>query len=64
MMVFVRTGELRNAVLLPYPEEADSLATYMEFLNNDHEQIHVMIGQYQTDPRNGNSIRNFDQSSG
>ena len=50
MIIFVKTGELRNAVLLPFPESADSMATFMEFLKNDHEQIHVMYGKYEANP--------------
>ena len=49
MTIFVRTGEFRNAVRLPFPEGADSIATFMGFLENDHEQIHVMYGIYEPD---------------
>ena len=47
MMIFVRTAQQRHAVLLPYPGSADSLATFLEFLRNDHEQIHVVHGKYE-----------------
>jgi len=50
MMVFIGTGMLRHAVLIPCFKGINSLATYLEFMRNDHEQIHTMIGQYFTDP--------------
>jgi len=49
MMIFVRTAQERHAVLLPYPESDASLATFLEFLRNDHEQIHVVHGKYEAD---------------
>ena len=49
MMIFVRTAQQRHAVLLPYPESAESMATFLEFLRNDHEQIHVVHGKYEVD---------------
>ena len=50
LIIFVKTGEQRNAVLLPYPERTESQAIYLEFLKNDHEQIHVMHGIYESEP--------------
>ena len=47
MIIFIRTGELRHAVLIPHEENAESLAIYLDFLKNDHEQIHVMRGVYE-----------------
>jgi hypothetical protein len=49
MIVFIRTGELRHAALIPHQENVDSLAIYLDFLNNDREQIRVMPGIYQPD---------------
>jgi hypothetical protein len=49
LIVFKRTGELRHAALIPHQENVDSLAIYLGFLKNDHEQIHVMRGLYQPD---------------
>ena len=50
MMIFVRTGQERHTVLLPYPESADSMVTFLEFLRNDHELIHVVHGEYESNP--------------
>jgi hypothetical protein len=47
IIVFVRTGEMRNAVLLPCADTvsySESVATYYDFLKNDHELIHVHHG--------------------
>jgi hypothetical protein len=49
MIVFIRTGELRHAVLIPHQENAESLAIYLDFLKNDRELIHVMRGVYEPD---------------
>ena len=50
-IVYVKTAEDRSAVLIPYPEEARLFTTYLDFLKNDHEQIHIMVGQHQFKPR-------------
>jgi hypothetical protein len=47
MIVFIRTGKLRHAALLPHEANAESLAIYLDFLRNDHERIHVMRGVYE-----------------
>ena len=49
MIIFIRTGELRHAVLIPHQENVDSLVIYLDFLKNDREQIHVLRGVYQPD---------------
>jgi hypothetical protein len=46
MIVFVKTSDLRNAVLLPYPGNPDSVSVYYEFLTNDNTSIHVMEGRF------------------
>ncbi len=47
MVIFIKTGELRNAALIPYPENAEAFGTYLDFLKNDRENIHVMRGVYE-----------------
>ncbi len=47
MIMFIRTGELRHAALIPFPENEEALAIYLDFLKNHHEQIHVMRGVYE-----------------
>jgi len=51
MMIFVRTGQVRHTVLLPYPESANSMVTFLEFIRNDHEQVQVVEGQFDSDAR-------------
>ena len=45
MIVFVKTSDLRNAVLLPFPGNPDSVSVFYEFLKNDNTSIHVMEGK-------------------
>ena len=47
MIVFVKIGPVRNAVLLPIPDNMQTLVTFFEFLQNDHETIHTMTGRVQ-----------------
>jgi hypothetical protein len=51
MIIYVKAGPATNAVLMPFPGDHDALATFLDFLRNDHEQIHVMIGQHCKDTR-------------
>jgi hypothetical protein len=46
-----KTGELRHSALLPIEQNPDSLAIYLDFLANDHEQIHVMRGVHQPEAK-------------
>jgi hypothetical protein len=47
MIIFIKTGELRHAALIPHQDNAESLAIYLDFLKSDREKIHVMRGVYQ-----------------
>jgi hypothetical protein len=48
MIMFVKIQEYLMAALLPYPDDPEAFALYLDFLKNDHEQIHVMVGQFDT----------------
>jgi hypothetical protein len=50
LIVYVKTGDVRTAVILPMPDDPDAVETFRGFLANDNEQINLMIGQYQLDP--------------
>ena len=41
LVVLVRTGETFNAVLMPAFLHPDSVAAYVDFLNNDHETLRL-----------------------
>ena len=45
MIVFVKTAQLRNAVLLPFPGNAEAVVTFLDFLRNPNTLIHVMAGR-------------------
>ena len=45
-VVFIKTGELRNAVLLPFPGDPDAFATFYEFLNNENTKIQIANGRF------------------
>jgi hypothetical protein len=46
MIVFVKIQDSLMAALLPFPGDASAFAIYLDFLQNDHEKIHVMVGQF------------------
>jgi hypothetical protein len=35
-----------SAVMLPLPDSPIAMQVYFEFLRNDHEEIRLMIGQF------------------
>lgn len=47
-IVFVRTGNLTNAVMMPISDRPDAIATYLEFLKNDNEMIVVREAIFST----------------
>ena len=46
MIIFMRTGQHRHAAIVPYSEGDSSLPAYLEFLNNDQEQIQIVRGAF------------------
>jgi hypothetical protein len=50
LIVYLKTGDVRTAVIMPMPDDPDAVETFRGFLANDNEQINLMIGQYQLDP--------------
>ena len=52
MIVFVRIQESLMAALLPFPDDAAAFDIYLDFLQNDHEHIHVVVGQFEKVERN------------
>jgi hypothetical protein len=51
LMVYVRAVDKVTAVMLPMPDDADALEIFNGFMRNDHEQIHLMIGQFNSTKR-------------
>jgi hypothetical protein len=51
MIVLIKTAHEVHAVLLPAFTDVDSAATYLEFLRNDNENIHIGSAEYDGDNR-------------
>jgi hypothetical protein len=52
MVIFIKTGLLCNAVLLPFPNSHSALGVYDGFLKNDHNKINVFMGKFDKDKKN------------
>jgi hypothetical protein len=50
LIVYVKTGDVVNAVMLPMPDDPAAMEVFLEFIKNDHEEIRLMIGQYHPEP--------------
>jgi hypothetical protein len=69
LIIYVKTSDLVSAVMLPMPDDPAALDVYRKFLCNDHEEIRLMIGQYDPDrgawhvnpePRVVTWLKNYD----
>src|SRR4051794_22968633 len=47
VIIFIKTGEQRSAMLIPYPDNEASFGTYRDFLKNDNEQLQVRRGVFE-----------------
>jgi hypothetical protein len=45
-IVFIRTGELLHSVMLPIWDRPDMVPVFLEFLHNDHEEIHASWAEH------------------
>ncbi len=45
-ILYVKTGSLINAVMLPVSDHRDSMATFFDFLQNDNEFIAVSVAHF------------------
>ena len=45
-LVFVRAANLMSTILLPLMEDPDAVATYLDFLHNDNEKLHVCLATF------------------
>ena len=50
LIVYVKTGDLVSAVMLPVPDDPAAMEVFLGFLSNDREEIRLMIGQYHAEP--------------
>ncbi|RYZ77740.1 MAG: hypothetical protein EOP06_30170 [Proteobacteria bacterium] len=46
MIVFVKTGEMVHGVLLPTFDTVDTISTFLDFLQNENEEIHVSNSRF------------------
>jgi hypothetical protein len=49
IIVYVKTGHLANAVLLPLHDNPDAVAKFLEFLGNDSETLYIAQARRETD---------------
>jgi hypothetical protein len=51
LVVLVRTGTLMHGVLMPAFEQADAVATYLDFLSNENETLLVTYCRFDVEER-------------
>ena len=49
IILFIKTGDLQHAALIPHEENAEAMNIYLDFLRNDHDLLQVRRGVYQPD---------------
>ncbi len=51
-IVFVKTGPISQAVLLPFPDNPQAMELFRRFLEDDHRSdLEIMHGKYEFDAR-------------
>jgi hypothetical protein len=51
LLVYVKAAGRVTAVMLPMPGDHEAMGIFSDFMKNDHESLHLMIGKYQREQK-------------